>query len=182
MMTHKSWIFIWSVGLITGFGLVTASLVMNVGASSPDVSPISHSKLYFSTKLLPDHTFYPALMAIERAKLAITPDQEKPEMLLELAELRLESARELAEKGELQLAEQTLYKSHLYLMQVGELVKNHNRWSYALALSQGLNNFASLCPTIKEQINPSDPALFDQMQVENRAVREQIANLLLSEH
>ena len=181
MKTYKSRVIIWTASLMAGFGLVAASLIVTISDSS-ELSRASHNKLYFSGKLLPDHSFYPALAAVERARLMATPIADKPQILISLARLRMEAAQDLADKNEPQLAEKTFYKSHLYLIKATEMIKHQKQWPYVADLSSALNEFAELCPALKEQIQPGDATLFEQMKVENQMASQQVAELLFSEH
>ncbi len=77
---------------------------------------LSGNKVYFGRKILPDHLLYPALMIHDRLTfVSATPDQQVL-LRLSFADDRYESAQQLLERGQQDLAVTTLTKSQKYLM------------------------------------------------------------------
>ena len=182
MKVRRFSIFVWGLSLTVGFGLVATSLAMAISAGNSGLAKASHRRFYLSTKLLPDHSFYPVLMAVERVKLTLANDNQKPRMLLDAATQRMQFAHSLADEGQAELAEQTLYKSHLYLMQAADMVLNQHQWPYVNQVAHQLSSFALVCDQLKSQIQPSDSSLFEKMQVENQAATDRLVLAQWTEH
>jgi len=80
---------------------------------------LSGNKIYFGRKILPDHLLYPVLMIHDRLTFeAATPDQQVL-LRLSIADDRYESAQQLLERGQQDLAVTTLTKSQKYIMLSG---------------------------------------------------------------
>ena len=112
------------VALLFGIGLLVASLfAASQALSSEQSSPMSSRRLYFASNILPDHVLYPVFMSFDRIKLETATPEERLYLSVVYALRRYEHAVELIEKGEPQLAQGTLTKSHKYLLEAAELAR-----------------------------------------------------------
>lgn len=114
------------LGLLFGGSILFISLFSATQVSSTGGQAASESKLYFSQEILPDHSLYKVLMAVDRIQLETAPTQEQVYMRLEYSDRRLEYAKALLEKDNKPLAGVTLLKSQNYLHQAvqGALAEN----------------------------------------------------------
>lgn len=84
-------------------------------------------KLYFDRKILPDHLFYPVLMAIDRLELELSSTEEQTLLRMDYAGKRLEAAKALFGQSKNELAFVTLGKAHQYLLQANNAVIDQNQ-------------------------------------------------------
>lgn len=121
---HKLRITISTAALIFGIAIVGVSLtaVSPVHSAEGDLQA-SHRRVYFGETILPDHAVYPALMMMDRVELKTAPLNKKLDLQVEYSLRRLEYARQLIEKNEIELALTTLTKSQKYMLHAAEDVK-----------------------------------------------------------
>jgi hypothetical protein len=105
------------LGFLFGSSILVISLFSATQVSSTGGTAASESKLYFSQDILPDHSFYKVMMAIDRLQLETASSQEQIFMRVEYANRRLDYAKALLEKDKEDLAITTLLKSQQYLHQ-----------------------------------------------------------------
>jgi flagellin-specific chaperone FliS len=105
------------LGFLFGSSILVISLFSATQVSSTGGTAASESKLYFSQEILPDHSFYKVMMAMDRLQLETASPQEQIFMRVEYANRRLDYAKALLEKDKEDLAFTTLLKSQQYLHQ-----------------------------------------------------------------
>ena len=105
------------LALLFGAFIVWLSLSASVQIASADNVSASQKRLYFNREVLPDHVFYPVLMAIDRSRLEAAHPVEKIYLQIEYANRRLFYAAELLETGKSDLALTTLTKAEKYMLQ-----------------------------------------------------------------
>lgn len=72
------------------------------------------SKLYVAREILPDHTLYPALMAVDRMRLELAEPAQRSSLMVAYANRRLFYTKRLLEKDQHELAFITLSKAIKY--------------------------------------------------------------------
>lgn len=77
------------------------------------------SRIYVAREILPDHTLYPVLMAVDRVRLEMADAQRQQELRFAYAKRRLFYAKRLLEKGKPDLAYDTFSRAIYYLQQSG---------------------------------------------------------------
>ncbi|MBU0978417.1 MAG: hypothetical protein ABIJ03_03635 [Patescibacteria group bacterium] len=176
-------VLIWRlIGLTVGVGIVATSLLMAQDVNSGSDQTTSHKQLYFNSRILPDHTFYPVLMAVDRVKLLAQPKIKKPALLAEYGRHRWEMAHQLWEKNQPELALSTLLKSHHYLMQAVDQVIETNQVSQVSDLQFELESFADECSLLQRSIDLADKSAFEDMASQNTSARSRLEQLLKTEH
>lgn len=105
------------LGLVFGSSVLLISLFSATQVSSTGGQAASESKLYFSHQILPDHSLYKVVMAMDRLQLETATPQEQIFMKVEYANRRLDYAKALLSKNEEELALTTLLKAQNYLNQ-----------------------------------------------------------------
>lgn len=108
------------LGFAFGSSVLVISLFSATQVSSNEGQDASEGKLYFSRQILPDHSFYKVLMAVDRLQLETASAKEQIYMRVEYAHRRLEYAQALLDKGNEELAMTTLLKSQNYLNQAAQ--------------------------------------------------------------
>lgn len=107
--------------LIFGSGILYSSIYsVNRSLTNQASGRLCAKEWYWSDQLLPDHPLYPALMVRDKISLWAAPDDQRQRRQLLYAQERLDSARQLAAKGNMDLAVSTLSKSQLYLLTVAK--------------------------------------------------------------
>lgn len=96
--------------------ILAASLVSSNRAMSGTKQRLSTLEFYWGTQLLPDHPFYLVLMARDRATLWLASSEREPQLRLQFAEKRFQTARTLAQQQKNDLAISTLSKSQIYVL------------------------------------------------------------------
>lgn len=86
-------------------------------AKLADAENLKNRKFYVNKEILPDHSLYPLLMAVDRLRLSMADRERRIYLLMAYANRRLFYATRLLEKEELTLALTTLTKSQKYLNQ-----------------------------------------------------------------
>jgi hypothetical protein len=102
--------------LAFGISVVWISLLFSVPAHSQEINRASLKQFYWDSEILPDHILYPVLMVADRVQLSLAEPEDKVYLQVLFAYQRLESSRQLLEKGEEALALSTLTKSQKYLL------------------------------------------------------------------
>ena len=74
-------------------------------------------RFYFEKEILPDHSVYPLLMAVDRLRLGIAEPERKAYLQASYANRRFFYASRLVEKGECSLATTTFTKAQKYINQ-----------------------------------------------------------------
>ncbi|MBW7955233.1 hypothetical protein H3C66_00705 [Patescibacteria group bacterium] len=105
------------LGLGFGSSILIISLFSATQVSSTGGQAASESKLYFSHQVLPDHSLYKVIMAMDRLQLETATPQEQIFIKIEYAHRRLDYAKALLQKENEELAMTTLLKSQNYLNQ-----------------------------------------------------------------
>lgn len=95
--------------------LYTSIYSLNRAITTRMEEPLSAQRWYVSGPVLPDHPLYPALMARDRLVMYSTSAEDQPQLKMQYARKRLDSAKHLVEKGEVALAVSTLSKSQHYV-------------------------------------------------------------------
>lgn len=175
--------------------LVFASLVLFVSLQSAnkklvDDSNMMSSKFYVAKEILPDHSLYPLLMAVDRVRLEMADSQRKTSLLVAYGNRRLYYSRKLLEKGNTALAFTTLGKAMKYMSQALEenifLLERDNAKKQAedreLATSvlQNSLHFANFINVNKDQFSNEDKVLLESLLLQNSVLAEKLQRLLVA--
>lgn len=111
----------WRISL-TLTGLTVALLILVVSLTAVNVVQSAETRLskrhfYLSGRVLPDHTAYPVLMALDRLRLETASPLEQIFLRVDYANRRFEYVLELLEKDQASLALTTMTKAQKYLIQ-----------------------------------------------------------------
>ncbi|MBQ6437886.1 hypothetical protein IJJ12_00710 [bacterium] len=116
MLENKKFYRWYAVSVLLIGGLIFAiSLLTAMQGPSPAIRE-SERVLYFDRKILPDHVFYPVVVAVDRLELELTPREQQAAMRMAYAQKRLAASWSLFTAGKNDLAFATLNKAHAYLL------------------------------------------------------------------
>jgi hypothetical protein len=179
---HFARLFLSSMALVLGVLILAISFsTANTALSSTGIQETSTKQFYMGETILPDHVAYPALMAMDRAKLEMDTPSERIYTQVEYSQRRFEYALALIEKDNLPLAISTLTKSQKYLFQAAEEAlatqASPTAVSYVLkALNYYRDQLIQLKPTFSDAERPT----IDQMIEHNQILAERLANFTAS--
>ena len=105
-----------SIALLFGFFIFGTSLIIASQVQYDNFPKVSERKFYVGERILPDHVFYPFLMAADKIILSTSSGNRKIYVKIRLANDRLYSARMLLKKNQEELALSTMTKSQKYLI------------------------------------------------------------------
>lgn len=109
-----------------GLGIAIFILAVSLVSSTPSVysageQPKTNDKeFYLDGDILPDHVLYPLVMAADKFKLQTASPEQRLNLYITYANLRLDSTEELLNKNNQPLALTTLTKSQKYLIQAAQ--------------------------------------------------------------
>jgi hypothetical protein len=139
--------------------LFSATQVFSTGSSTA-----SESKLYFSQEILPDHSLYKAVMAMDRLQLETTPPEEQIFVRIEYAHRRLDYAKSLLEKQNEELAMTTLLKSQQYLHQAAQqTLQKDTPTSIKERVAKAIEYHTTVLKEISPQFTDAHRAHIDQL-------------------
>lgn len=95
---------------LVGISLVSASQVQSRGLDA------TQKEMYFEDTVLPDHAFYPALMAKDRVVLELAQPERRIQLQVQYAKDRMHAAELLYEKGKPDMALSTATKAQKYVL------------------------------------------------------------------
>ena len=109
--------FVLACLLAVGVLFISLQSANSQRSSGSDQNKLLLSKLYVAKEILPDHTFYFALMAVDRLRLELVTPEQKSSLLLAYAKRRLFYSERLLDKGQRELSFTTLSKAIKYYQQ-----------------------------------------------------------------
>lgn len=147
----------------------------SVQIASADSVSATQKRLYFDKEVLPDHVFYPVLMAIDKSRLEAAQPVERIYLQIEYANRRLYYTQELLEQEKSALAHTTLTKAEKYMLQAGRdlletSVPPETKEFGLRALQIHYRETARL----KSQFSDADRAVLDQILSEQAQLIEQL--------
>jgi len=152
------------LGLGFGSSILIISLFSATQVSSNGGRASSGSKLYFSQQILPDHSLYKVLMAMDRIQLETATPKEQIYMRVEYANRRLDYAKSLLDKNKEELAMTTLLKSQQYLDQaVQAALKPDVAISLKERIAKSLDFHSEELRTLSPKLTDSNRAIIDKV-------------------
>ncbi len=109
--------FLIVLALLGSIFILLSSFNISSQSQIADAGNFKNRKFYVQKEILPDHSLYPLLMAIDRFRLEMADRERRIYLSVAYAKRRLFYATRLIEKGEMALALTTLTKSQKYLNQ-----------------------------------------------------------------
>jgi hypothetical protein len=109
--------------LLVPLSIIVAFLVLFISLQSANLrnldanSNFKKRRFYLEKEILPDHSFYPILMIVDRLRLNLADQERQPYLEAAYANRRFFYATRLLEKGEVSLATTTYSKAQKYLLQ-----------------------------------------------------------------
>lgn len=110
--------------LLVAFFVLFSSLQSLSKASLTTTELVKERRFYVQKEILPDHSLYPLLMAVDRFRLAMADQERRVYLLTAYANRRLFYANKLLDKGENALSLSTFTKAEKYLNQALLEAKN----------------------------------------------------------
>lgn len=164
--------------LFFGVIVLTISLVSTNQAESYSEVFGTNKKMYFHQSLLPDHLLYPVVAAADNFLLMIAPQQNKIDLELTYAKIRLEYAWGLLEKKDHEQALATLTKSQKYYYSacsnmMEQAFNNHSPDQAIKALEFSIQQSDNLL----QQINSANKELANQLNNNNQLLLEKIKQI-----
>lgn len=118
VFSGKRFNFVLSFTLLFLAGLIMYASVYSVNraATQQVADRLCVKEWYWGEEILADHPLYPILMVRDKIRLHTANQKDQPEIRMQLAHVRMRTARALAQKGEYDLAITTLSKSQQYAL------------------------------------------------------------------
>lgn len=165
-------------GLALTFGILILAISFTAANSALSASdPIENSRrsFYMGERVLPDHVAYPALMAMDRAKLELASPQEQILIKADYAQRRYEYALALLEKDQPSLALSTLTKSHKYLIDAAEdAIEQSSSDAVKLYLYRSMTYYQTQTTQLKHQFIDSDRSVIDGLLEQNALISHKL--------
>ncbi|MBQ6154719.1 hypothetical protein IJJ27_02190 [bacterium] len=161
---RKNYIWYCVIVLTFGFLVFVISLVSAMSGGRVGGRTAPERQLYFGNQILPDHVFYPVLVAVDRLELEFSEPREQLEMRMKLADKRLEAAKGLFAKGKQELAFVTLGKGHQYLLRANDDALQYDKTDSLVVMVDRMNRrFASEYEYLKASMNDGQQAMTEKM-------------------
>lgn len=176
------------------FAAIFSAFILFVSLNSASKSKlIGHTnlmsgKFYVAKEILPDHSLYPLLMAVDRLRLELSDSEKKVYLLVSYGNRRLFYSKKLLEKGNQTLALTTLSKATKYINQA--LTENivllekssvNKKQEYQILAFFVLENFENHTNFIKDhkgQFSDEEKAVIDSLSVESSSLAEKLRSLV----
>ena len=145
-------------------------------------------KFYIAKEILPDHSFYPVLMVIDRLRLELAGPERRVYLLSAYANRRLFYSKKLLEKNDQALALATLSKAIKYinkaleenikLIEKASPSKTEDYQKLAFFTLENFNQDMSFTAEYKNQFNDEGRAVLDSLSTEGCSLAEKIRSLM----
>lgn len=167
------------LGLGVGSSILIISLFSATQVSSNGGQAASESKLYFSHQILPDHSLYKIIMAMDRLQLETAPPEEQIYIKVEYANRRLDYALALLEKENEELAMTTLLKSQNYLNHAAQdSLKDGVSTTTKERVTKAINYNTKVLKEISPQLTDAHRAQIDQILTEHTSLLAELRSRL----
>lgn len=161
--------------LFFGAFIVWLSLSASVKTSPSDTASATQKLLYFNREVMPDHVFYPVLMAMDKSRLEAAHPVEKIYLQVEYANRRFYYVQELLEHGKTELAHSTLTKAEKYVLQAGLDAQAEGTPQEAKDfVVKALTIHSRETARIKSSFSDAERAVLDQILFEEQQLIEQL--------
>lgn len=107
------------------FVLYASIYSFNRSLTNQTTDRMMEQEWYWGSDVLPDHPFYSVLMMRDKISLWMTPQAEQPQKRISYANVRFNTAMQLAQKGNIPLAVSTLSKSQQYILDAAVQARDH---------------------------------------------------------
>ncbi len=169
MHIRTKWRIVLSLGALSCAAGVLGTSLFAAHMVSAGFTGSVRQELTFGEEILPGHVFYPAVMALDRVQLELTPQSERVLLEVEYAHRRLSYATRLLEQNRTEVALTTITKAEKYLQEasraaiaqgVPKPVKQH--------LVRSLEYHQKLIQEISPSFSDSERAVLDKISAENQ--------------
>lgn len=157
----------------------------NKTANSPSLVA---NKFYIAKEILPDHSLYPALMAVDRLRLELAGAEKRAYLLMAYGNRRLFYSRRLLEQGNAELAFITLTKAFKYvnlslsesifLFEESSLSKKNEYQKQAFFILENLKAYDEFIVTYRDQFSNEEKVGLETLSAENHYLAEKLRDLL----
>jgi hypothetical protein len=167
-MTKKRVKSVYFTVVVLFLGVVFFGLSLLSVASATKLQMHNQNRvIYFDRTVMPDHLFYPFVVAVDRLELELSGAEEKIVLRMDYAQKRLEAAKVLFSENKGELAFTTLMKAHHYLLQANENVLALKDKSRYLTFLVKLNeNFVLEYENLRKYMDDSQRATLDRILLE----------------
>lgn len=170
----KTRFFLSLLALAFGGVILFTSLAMAPAASSNGAHTSSERSLYFGS-ILPDHVFYPVVMAVDRLQLETASPSERIFMEVEYAHRRLGYAEELLKDKKEDLAVSTITKAEKYLYNSLEEAKEfQSSDSIRQRIGRAIEYHSKELRELSPQLTDANRAIIDRTLEQNQAVLQSL--------
>lgn len=174
--------FLPALAILVAIFILMASFQSASKSELSDTASIKTRRFYVKKEILPDHSFYPVLMAADRFRLAMADQERRSYLLAAYANRRLFYAIKLLEKGERALSLTTFSKAEKYLnraiVEATALKKiDHHDENYdelIFFILQSIEEHAVAIEQISSDFNCDELAVLTALQDQTNLLRSQI--------
>lgn len=146
------------------------------------------NKFYIAKEILPDHSIYPALMAVDRLRLELASPEKRTYLLMAYGNRRLFYSRRLLEQGNTELAFITLTKAFKYvnlslsesifLFEESSLNKKNEYQRQAFFILENLKAYDEFIISYRDQFSNEEKVGLETLSAENHYLAEKLRDLL----
>lgn len=186
-MKKINYLFIFFAVVFSGFILLVSLQSANKARMVGD-SKLMSSKFYVAKEILPDHSFYPLLMLVDRLRLELADEERRVYLLTAYAERRLFYSKKLLEKGNPALALTTLSKAVKYINQALEenttllekapLSKKEEYNVSAFFVLESLAKHEAFVLEHRDQFSNEEKVVLESLSLESASLSEKLRSLM----
>ena len=175
------------------FAVIFPAFILFISLHSASKSELSGNtnlvsgKFYVSKEILPDHSLYPLLMAVDRLRLEMSDSEKRVYLLVSYGNRRLFYSKKLLEKGNQPLALTTLSKATKYinqalmenivLLEKSNVNKKQEHQILAFFVLENFEKHVSFIKDHKDQFSDEEKAVVDALSLESFTLAEKLRRL-----
>lgn len=176
------------------FAVGFASLIIFVSLQSANKNKMASngklmsSKFYVAKEILPDHSFYPFLMIVDRLRLELADTEKRIGLLVSNANRRLFYSRKLLEKNNRELAFITFSKAikyanqaleeNIFLLEEASLNKRQEYQSIAFFVLENFDKQANFYKDFQMQFSDEEKSFLDTLFAQGFVLQENLRSLI----
>ncbi len=176
------------------FAVSFASLIIFVSLQSANKNQMTSSgklmsgKFYVAKEILPDHSFYPFLMMVDRLRLELADAEKRIDLLVSNANRRLFYSRKLLEKNNQDLAFITFSKAlkysnqaleeNVFLLEEASLNKKQEYQATAFFVLENFDKQVDFYTEFQIQFSDEEKCFLDALFAQGFVLQENLRSLI----
>ena len=176
------------------FAVSFASLIIFVSLQSANKNQMTNGgklmsgKFYVAKEILPDHSFYPFLMMVDRLRLELADAEKRIDLLVSNANRRLFYSRKLLEKNNQDLAFITFSKAlkysnqaleeNVFLLEEASLNKKQEYQATAFFVLENFDKQVDFYTEFQIQFSDEEKCFLDALFAQGFVLQENLRSLI----